>query len=36
VTHDPILANRADRIVTLRDGKVIADEVRQTEEAAQP
>jgi len=26
VTHDPALAAYADRIVTLRDGRVVADE----------
>jgi len=28
VTHDPALAARADRIVTLKDGLVVGDEVR--------
>ncbi len=28
VTHDPALAERADRIITLRDGKIIDDELR--------
>jgi putative ABC transport system ATP-binding protein len=28
VTHDPALARRADRIVTLRDGVVVSDEMR--------
>lgn len=32
VTHDQALAGRADRIVTLSDGRVISDEVRQTVE----
>jgi putative ABC transport system ATP-binding protein len=29
VTHDRSLTDHADRIVTLRDGKIVADEVRQ-------
>jgi len=29
VTHDPALADRADRIVTLKDGLVVNDEVRR-------
>jgi len=32
VTHDQILATRADRIVTLRDGVIVADEI-QVEQA---
>ena len=30
VTHDSALTGQADRIVTLRDGKIIADEIRET------
>jgi putative ABC transport system ATP-binding protein len=33
VTHDRALAMRADRIITLSDGLVTADEMRQSEEA---
>jgi putative ABC transport system ATP-binding protein len=29
VTHDMALASRADRIVTLRDGQIVSDEVRE-------
>lgn len=36
VTHDRSLTERADRIVTLRDGKIIADEIREPAEAARP
>ncbi len=30
VTHDASLTARADRIVTLRDGKIVADEIRES------
>ncbi len=33
VTHDRALASRADRIVTLTDGRIVSDEVRQPAEA---
>ncbi len=29
VTHDATLTERADRIVTLRDGRIVADEIRE-------
>jgi putative ABC transport system ATP-binding protein len=29
VTHDMMLAGRAERIVTLRDGQIVADEIRE-------
>ena len=28
VTHDPVLASYASRIITLRDGVVVSDEVK--------
>ncbi len=28
VTHDPELANHADRVITLRDGRIVADELQ--------
>jgi putative ABC transport system ATP-binding protein len=34
VTHDQTLASRADRIITLSDGQVTADQMRQQVEAA--
>lgn len=34
VTHDLKLASLADRIVTLSDGRVVKDEVRETQEAS--
>src|SRR5579862_2805224 len=33
VTHDVTLTQHADRIITLRDGKIIADEIREPAEA---
>ena len=36
VTHDMTLACRADRIVTLRDGQIVADQVREAAEAVRP
>jgi putative ABC transport system ATP-binding protein len=35
VTHDISLTQKADRIVTLRDGQIISDEVRAAAEASQ-
>src|SRR5580693_6604772 len=34
VTHDQALASRADRIVTLKDGQIIADEIREPAQMA--
>ena len=34
VTHDRALTGSADRIVTLRDGKIIADELKSSQESA--
>jgi len=36
VTHDPELAARADRIVTLQDGRVVSDDLRNSTEASLP
>jgi putative ABC transport system ATP-binding protein len=35
VTHDAALTERADRIITLRDGRVVADEIREPAGAAE-
>jgi predicted ABC-type transport system involved in lysophospholipase L1 biosynthesis ATPase subunit len=34
VTHDLALTDHADRIVTLRDGRIIADEIREPAQMA--
>jgi putative ABC transport system ATP-binding protein len=34
VTHDQALASRADRIVTLKDGRIVADQIREPAGAA--
>jgi putative ABC transport system ATP-binding protein len=34
VTHDSTLTARADRIVSLRDGRIVADEIREPAGAA--
>jgi len=34
VTHDQALASRADRIITLSDGKVVSDQTRESAEVA--
>src|SRR5437868_2539501 len=34
VTHDRVLADRASRIITLRDGSIVSDEIRQPVESA--
>ncbi len=36
VTHDPELAARADRVVTLQDGRVVSDDLRNSTEASLP
>ena len=36
VTHDPELAARADRVVTLQDGRVVSDDLRNSAEASLP
>ncbi len=36
VTHDQALASRAGRIVTLKDGRIVNDEVREPASAARP
>jgi putative ABC transport system ATP-binding protein len=36
VTHDQMLASRADRIVTLRDGAIVSDDLRTEPELRDP
>jgi len=36
VTHDQALASRADRIVTLKDGRIVNDEVREPASTVRP
>jgi putative ABC transport system ATP-binding protein len=36
VTHDQTLASRADRIVTLKDGQIVNDEIREPSGAVHP
>src|SRR5579863_6612123 len=36
VTHDQALASRADRIVTLKDGQIVNDEIREPSGAVHP
>jgi putative ABC transport system ATP-binding protein len=36
VTHDPELAARADRVVTLQDGRVVSDDLRNSTAASLP
>jgi putative ABC transport system ATP-binding protein len=36
VTHDPALAAHAERIVCLRDGRIISDELQQRTPGAHP